>query len=148
MAVIKSHSAIMKTFVFWGFAVWMVCAVFGEEEFLPGLEPEEIMKVKVQPEDLSDKGMAETIIEAGGKGNFQLDMKMDALQMALNYNPKLHTGFAGAAIIDKYYRWPKKNHPLQNREIHQENQSHLFGNERMDGPNLHRLQASVEWSCQ
>ena len=42
-----------------------------------------------------------------------MDMKMDALQMALFYNPKLHAAFAGAAIIGEYYRWPKRIVPYR-----------------------------------
>ena len=48
-------------------ALLIVGVVSGEDEFLAGLEPEDIMKVEVQPDDVSDKGMAETITEAGGK---------------------------------------------------------------------------------
>merc|ERR1711872_671389 len=119
----------MESCVLLFFAVFIFAAAAAAEEeaeFLPGLEPEEIMKAELQPEDVSDKGMAETMVEAsGGKSNFQLDMKMDSLQMALSYNPKLTTGFAGAAIIGQYYRWPKRITPYRiERSI--EKTSHIY----------------------
>ena len=38
----------------------------GHNEFHVGLEPEEIMKVEIKPEDVTEKGMAETLKEAEG----------------------------------------------------------------------------------
>jgi len=96
--------------------VWFGGASGEEAEFYPGLEPEEIMKVNVKAQDVTDKGMAEIITEAGGAtdgDNFQMDMKMDSLQRMIYYNPKLQSAFAGAAIIGAKYRWPKKIIPYK-----------------------------------
>merc|ERR1719204_161901 len=77
----------------------MVAAENAEKapEFLTGLEPEDIMKAEVQPEDVSDLGMADVLSRATGKKNFQLDMKLTAIQEAHFFNPMLYSAIAGAA---------------------------------------------------
>ena len=56
----------MKSLALLLFFIWAISGALCEDEFLPALEPEEIMKVEVQPGDVTDKGMAETLKDAEG----------------------------------------------------------------------------------
>merc|ERR1712168_1096083 len=103
----------------------VLCGLVSAEDFQVGLSSDEIFKVEM-PEGANDMGgrtIDEVIRDAGTEAgaslhagqnqqiNLQYDMNMDPLQYALNYgNSSL---FAGAALENDYYRWPKRIIPYE-----------------------------------
>merc|ERR1711872_532973 len=103
----------------------VLCGLVSAEDFQVGLSSDEIFKVEM-PEGANDMGgrtIDEVIRDAGTEEgaalhagenqqiNFQYDMNMDPLQYSLYYGN--NSLFAGAALQNDYYRWPKGIIPYQ-----------------------------------
>jgi len=107
------------------FGLLSVCRLGSAEEFQKGLSSDEIFNVAM-PDGANNMGgrtIDEVIRDAGTeKGaafyagqhqqvNVQYDMNLDPLQYELLY--KNNSAFAGAALQNDYYRWPKGIIPYQ-----------------------------------
>jgi len=107
------------------FIAAVLCGLALAEDMQVGLTSDEIFQVEM-PEGADDMGgrtIDEVIRDAGTQEaaalhagenqavNFQYDMNMDPLQYELYYGN--NSLFAGAALANDYYRWPKGIIPYQ-----------------------------------